>query len=214
MPLLFIFLKACITIPPVVNITLAIPVSFVIFIDVPLLLLGGKLGVDTVKRLVIIPFAFFVFKLLTRRRFPKMKILLPLVFFIVILSIGNTQASYEPDLDIDGRSNELYDWSTQDVESTRYFRRRRLFKAHGNWCGPNWTNGMKISAEEYKNRGGSFRAYCIDQADCACRLHDYRCAMHGGCCKSDDYELIDNLHDTDSPWIIAAMRVASYTRDC
>ena len=93
-------------------------------------------------------------------------------------------------------------------------RHRRLFKAHGRWCGPNWTNGKKISAEDYMRLGGSFNAYCIDEADCACRYHDYQCAMAGRCCKSHDRLLIKRLKGTDSPWISSAMRVASWARSC
>ena len=102
-----------------------------------------------------------------------------------------------------------YDEADQSVG-----RHRRLFKAHGRWCGPNWTNGRKISAENYMRLGGSFNAYCIDEADCACRYHDYQCAMAGRCCKSHDRLLIKRLKGTDSPWISSAMRVASWTRSC
>ena len=93
-------------------------------------------------------------------------------------------------------------------------RYRRLFKAHGRWCGPNWTDGKKISAGDYYRQGGNFRGFCIDKADCACRLHDQQCAMAGGCCKRHDRTLIHNLKGTNSPWISSAMRIASWTRDC
>ena len=85
---------------------------------------------------------------------------------------------------------------------------RRLFKAHGRWCGPTWTDGRRISAKEYMNRGGDFKGVCIDKADCACRQHDYDCAIHNGCCKEDDTKLIRALKGTGSPWISGAMRVA------
>lgn len=93
-------------------------------------------------------------------------------------------------------------------------RNRRLFKAHGRWCGPNWTDGKKLGSEEYWRRGGDFRGRCIDKADCACRRHDRQCAMSGRCCKRHDRELIHNLKATNSPWISSAMRVASWTRSC
>ena len=70
---------------------------------------------------------------------------------------------------------------------------RRLFKAHGRWCGPKWTGGVRISAAQYMREGRSFNARCIDSADCACRQHDYDCAIHGGCCKEDDTKLINAL---------------------
>ena len=87
-------------------------------------------------------------------------------------------------------------------------RGRRLIKAHGQWCGPNWTGGMAISAGDYMSEGRSFSAYCVDEADCACRQHDYDCAVHDGCCKEDDDKLIDALQGTDSPFLIAAMKAA------
>ena len=93
-------------------------------------------------------------------------------------------------------------------------RNRRLFKVHGRWCGPNWTDGRKISAGDYYLQGGNFRGYCVDKADCACRLHDQQCAMAGGCCKRHDRTLINNLKGTNSPWISKAMRIASWTRKC
>ena len=87
---------------------------------------------------------------------------------------------------------------------------RRLFKAHGRWCGPKWTGGVRISAAQYMREGRSFNARCIDSADCACRQHDYDCAIHGGCCKEDDNKLINALKGTKHPWISRAMRAARY----
>ena len=96
-------------------------------------------------------------------------------------------------------------------------RRRRLFQAHGNWCGPNWTGGRKISAYDYWTSGGSFYAYCIDKTDCICRTHDYDCARHYGCCKSDTSKMINALKRAGdpSPWIRRAMQSAYYAhKDC
>ena len=106
--------------------------------------------------------------------------------------------------------NYLKNGVAKDFES----RFRRLFKAHGRWCGPNWTDGKPISSEDYMRKGGDFRGHCIDDADCACRLHDEQCAMAGRCCKSHDRTLIKNLEGTNSPWIIRGMRIASWTRKC
>ena len=88
------------------------------------------------------------------------------------------------------------------------FRDRRLIKAHGRWCGPNWTGGLRISSAQYLREGRSFNARCIDSADCACRQHDYDCAIHGGCCKEDDTKLINALQGTNSPFLIASMKAA------
>ena len=59
-------------------------------------------------------------------------------------------------------------------------------KIHGNWCGPNWTGGQKVSAEDYK---GSWDYPAISPLDEACRQHDKRCSK-GFCSKSADSELI------------------------
>lgn len=95
-----------------------------------------------------------------------------------------------------------------EAKTVGQFRSRRLIRAHGQWCGPDWTGGRAISARQYMREGRSFSAYCIDEADCACRQHDYDCAIHDGCCKEDDDKLINALQGTDSPFLIAAMKAA------
>ena len=65
-----------------------------------------------------------------------------------------------------------------------------MIKVHGNWCGPNWTGGRKLSAEEYANRGYSWSAPCTDALDCACRDHDRACSHPKGCSKAADTKLI------------------------
>ena len=30
-----------------------------------------------------------------------------------------------------------------------------MVRVHGNWCGPNWTDGQAITAAEHKARGGT-----------------------------------------------------------
>jgi hypothetical protein len=64
-----------------------------------------------------------------------------------------------------------------------------LVKIHGNWCGPSWTGGQKVDAQDYK---GSWSYPAIDQLDRACRTHDKECASRGdkGCCAKDDEKLI------------------------
>ena len=62
-----------------------------------------------------------------------------------------------------------------------------LVKIHGNWCGPNWTGGQKVSAQDYK---GSWNSKCIDNLDCACRKHDKACAGELGCSKKADDALL------------------------
>ena len=63
-------------------------------------------------------------------------------------------------------------------------------KIHGQWCGPNWTGGRKLSAEEYAKRGFSWDAPCSDALDCACRAHDKACSHPKGCSKKADTALI------------------------
>ena len=64
-----------------------------------------------------------------------------------------------------------------------------MVKIHGNWCGPDWTDGKRISARGYKLAGGKFNGPCIDQLDCACRSHDQGCSGKQGCTRSADLKL-------------------------
>ena len=98
--------------------------------------------------------------------------------------------------------------------------KRRLFKAHGRWCGPNWTNGRKIASRDFwiaEGRPYSFNNDwdypAVDSDDRACRTHDLRCAKSSvGCCQWHDVALARSLND--SPWIALAMKLASKTRKC
>jgi len=63
---------------------------------------------------------------------------------------------------------------------------RTMVKIHGNWCGPNWTGGKRVSAAKYQ---GSWNAKAIDKLDRACRTHDKGCSK-GGCCAADDAKLV------------------------
>ena len=65
-----------------------------------------------------------------------------------------------------------------------------LVKVHGNWCGPNWTDGRNIDALAYKQAGGDFKGRCVDKLDCACRDHDKDCANTKGCSASADRKLV------------------------
>ena len=48
-----------------------------------------------------------------------------------------------------------------------------MVKIHGNWCGPDWTGGKRLSAQEYDERGLDWKASAISPLDRGCRLHDY-----------------------------------------
>jgi len=63
---------------------------------------------------------------------------------------------------------------------------RTMVKIHGNWCGPNWTGGKNVSAEDYT---GSWDAPAVDWLDRCCRTHDKQCAS-GGCSTAADRKMI------------------------
>ena len=62
-------------------------------------------------------------------------------------------------------------------------------KIHGNWCGPNWTGGRRLTAQEYDERGLDWNAIAISPLDEACRSHDFDCRS-GECTRRGDTELI------------------------
>ena len=74
-------------------------------------------------------------------------------------------------------------------------------KIHGKWCGPNWTGGRKLSAEEYAKRGYSWDAPCSDALDCACRAHDKACSHPKGCSKKADTALIRAARRLELPFV-------------
>jgi len=64
----------------------------------------------------------------------------------------------------------------------------RIVRIHGQWCGPNWTQGKVQPANA---PGVDFTAPCDDKLDCACRAHDQDCASSRvGCSKKGDTALI------------------------
>ena len=77
-----------------------------------------------------------------------------------------------------------------------------MVKIHGNWCGPNWTGGQKVAAEDYT---GPWDGPTISKLDKACAQHDKSCS-EGGCSKADDTRLIAAadkriLSDADQLWM-------------
>lgn len=62
-----------------------------------------------------------------------------------------------------------------------------LVKIWGNWCGPDWTGGQRVSAQDYQ---GSWNYPARDDLDRACRRHDRDCAHPDGCSRSADAALI------------------------
>lgn len=61
-----------------------------------------------------------------------------------------------------------------------------MVKIHGNWCGPNWTGGQRVAAEDYT---GPWDGPAISPLDKACRSHDFACSK-GGCSRASDTALI------------------------
>ena len=62
-----------------------------------------------------------------------------------------------------------------------------LVRIWGNWCGPNWTGGQRVSAQDYQ---GSWSSPAIDNLDTACRTHDKACSGPEGCSKKADDDLL------------------------
>ena len=62
-----------------------------------------------------------------------------------------------------------------------------MVRIHGQWCGPNWTQGKSQPANAV---GVNFNAPCDDALDCACRSHDKDCANPKGCSSKADRKLV------------------------
>ncbi len=62
-----------------------------------------------------------------------------------------------------------------------------MVRIHGQWCGPNWTQGK---AQPANASGVDFTAPCDDALDCACRSHDKDCSHPEGCSRAGDAKLV------------------------
>ena len=76
-----------------------------------------------------------------------------------------------------------------------------MVKIHGNWCGPNWTGGQKVAAEDYT---GPWDGPAISKLDEACRSHDKSCSS-GKCSRAADTRLIRAAEKRILPQSIALM---------
>ena len=65
-----------------------------------------------------------------------------------------------------------------------------MVKIHGNWCGPNWTGGRRLSAQEYDERDLDWNGPVISPLDAGCRLHDFE-GRSGKMPKAADTRLIN-----------------------
>ena len=76
-----------------------------------------------------------------------------------------------------------------------------IVRIHGNYCGPDWTAGRRISARSYVLGGGDFRVPAVDWLDQLCREHDKGCGSSAkGCSRADDQRLIDGIDKWKSVW--------------
>ena len=66
-----------------------------------------------------------------------------------------------------------------------------MVKIHGNWCGPNWTGGRRLTAQEYDERGLDWNGPVVSPLDAACRRHDFTC-KNGECTRAGDTRLIQD----------------------
>jgi hypothetical protein len=58
-----------------------------------------------------------------------------------------------------------------------------MVKIHGRWCGPNWTNNQVKPAEDAN--AADRKGKCMDQLDCACKVHDLQIKDNGPSFESD-----------------------------
>ena len=66
-----------------------------------------------------------------------------------------------------------------------------LLKIHGNWCGPNWTEGYSQPWDDLTDKQKSTTKDPVDAVDSCCQIHDQ---CHAQCrsdfpCDSDEREL-------------------------
>ena len=71
------------------------------------------------------------------------------------------------------KSQRRYLRSTCPGRNTLCLRCDSLVKIYGNWCGPSWTGGRRLTAQEYDERGLDWNYTAISPLDRGCRLHDY-----------------------------------------
>lgn len=76
-----------------------------------------------------------------------------------------------------------------------------MVKIHGNWCGPNWTGGQRVSAQDYT---GPWDGPAISPLDEACRSHDFACSK-GFCTRKADTALIRAAEKRILPEDVALM---------
>ena len=99
------------------------------------------------------------------------------------------------------------------------YNNKLVQRVHGNWCGPGWIGGQYLGGYEYVDMGGDFSEPCIDELDCACRIHDRVCATSRphGCSSQGDAtflksmkEFIERNSNSDLPEVKDLVKKAKY----
>ena len=75
-----------------------------------------------------------------------------------------------------------------------------MVKIHGNWCGPNWTGGRRLTAQEYDERGLDWNSSAISPLDEACRTHDFE-SRSGRTSRAADTRLINAAEKRILPYL-------------
>jgi hypothetical protein len=73
-------------------------------------------------------------------------------------------------------------------------------KVHGNWCGPSWTGGRRLTALEYDERGLDWNSKAISPLDEACRSHDFE-GRSGRLTRAADTRLINAAEKRILPYL-------------
>jgi hypothetical protein len=73
-------------------------------------------------------------------------------------------------------------------------------KIHGNWCGPSWTGGRRLTAQEYDERGLDWKGPAKTPLDEACRFHDFE-GRSGRLTRAADTRLIKAAEKRILPYL-------------
>jgi hypothetical protein len=73
-------------------------------------------------------------------------------------------------------------------------------KVHGNWCGPSWTGGRRLTAQEYDERGLDWKGPAKTPLDEACRFHDFE-GRSGRLTRAADTRLIKAAEKRILPYL-------------
>ena len=83
-----------------------------------------------------------------------------------------------------------------------------MVKIHGNWCGPNWTGGQHVAAEDYQ---GDWNGPVTTPLDACCRSHDLDCSKDG-CSSAGDGRLIKCAEKRILPFLQSVKLEVEYSK--